>query len=117
MTRLLNIWRRHKVLVTGFLVALGFLIFFATRMILFMIYWADPAHRDQAIAGWMTPGYVVHSWRIPDQVMIDTIGPKPDRRRPKISDFADARGITTKDLITRIEAAIAQHRASKSPSE
>ena len=117
MKKHLAIWRKHPFLTSGFVIALGFLIFFATRMILFTIYWSDPAHRDQVIAGWMTPSYVVHSWRIPDQLMKDTIGPKPDRARPKISDFARDQGITTEALITKIEDAIKAHRATQSPAE
>ena len=117
MLSLLNIWRRHPILTTGLAIAAALTLFFAIRMTMFTIYWADPAHRDQAVAGWMTPGYVVHSWRIPDQLMRDTLGPKPDRPRPMIADFAADQGISTKELIDKINAAIAAHRASEAASK
>ncbi|MBV1868988.1 MAG: hypothetical protein KUG69_13955 [Marinosulfonomonas sp.] len=104
---------RHPVLSSGFLLALALVIFFAVRSVVALIYWADPEHRDQPIQGWMTPRYVVQSWQLPPEVMIEVLnaGPMPGRRLT-LREIADDQGISVNDLATRITAAINAHRAA-----
>lgn len=112
MTRLLTIWRRHPFLTTGFAAALALTLFFGVRTALFAIYWADPAHRDQALQGWMTPRYVAMSWDVPRDVMERVLAPlaRPGDR-PTLDRIAAENGISLDELTARIEAAIAAHRA------
>lgn len=112
MKRMLSAWRRHPILVSGFLLALALTLFFSARTALFMVYWADPAHRDQEIAGWMTPAYVAMSWRYPHEKMRAVIGPVPERQRPSLDAIAQHQNIALDDLAERIETAIVEHRAS-----
>jgi len=81
-------------------------VFFAVRSVLFFVYWSDPAHRDQPIEGWMTPRYVVQSWQLPPEVMIDALGegPMPGKRRT-LAEIAASQGISFDELGIRIEDA------------
>ncbi|KUF11157.1 hypothetical protein AVJ23_08875 [Pseudoponticoccus marisrubri] len=99
----------------GFALAIGLTAFFAGRAVLHSVYWADARHLDQPIEGWMTPGYVAHSWRVPKSVMIEVLGPPEEPGdRPTLKEIAAARGIPLEQLVAEIRAAIALHRAGAS---
>ena len=62
----------------------------------------------------MTPRYIAHSWDIPRDVMIEELGFAPGNDGPQpLSAIAAERGEPVDVLISRIEAAIAAHRAEK----
>ncbi len=89
--------------------------FFAVRLVAFWIYWSDPAHRDQVIEPWMTPRYVAHSWHVPREVMVEALGQDLEQGNggpPNLARLAAERGVTTAELITVIEAAIEEFRAT-----
>ena len=107
-----RLWRARRLVLAGFVLAAAMTLFFAARLTLSLIYWNDPAHRDQAIAGWMTPGYVSHSWRIPPEVLAETLGIEPGSGRPPtLAQIAAERGTTVEALAATIEAAAARDRA------
>ncbi len=111
------LWKDNKGLVTGFVLALAVMVFFAVRSIMFWIYWSDPAHRNQAIEGWMTPRYVAHSWHVPPQVVRDALELSPETGRVTIGQLAEQRGepfaeVAAK-IITAIEAARAEREAER----
>lgn len=111
MKRILSAWRKQPVLVTAFVVALALTLFFASRMVIFTIYWSDPAHRDQVLQGWMTPGYIAKSWDIPPEVMLEALADlAPAGSRKTLDQIATDRGISLVELTIQIEAAIAAHR-------
>lgn len=105
------LWKDHKRLLAGFTLAVTVMLFFAIRSIMFWVYWADPAHREEPIAGWMTPRYVAHSWEVPPTVIRDALAIPPDARRMTVDDLADMRGLSSEEVIRQIEAAIAAWRA------
>lgn len=106
-----RIWQAAPVATVILGVALAASLFFAVRLAAFWIYWADPAHRDQEIQPWMTPGYVAHSWDIPREVMVEALGPPSrDGRRRSLEEIAQDRGESVADLAAAIRAAIAAHR-------
>ena len=111
MKRLIRIFRAHPLLASAFTLGLALTLFFTVRTVMFAIYWADPAHRDQALAGWMTPRYVAHSWDVPREVMAAVTGPLPEGGRPTLQAIAADQNIPLSDLTARIKAAIADHRA------
>jgi membrane protein DedA with SNARE-associated domain len=53
--------------VAMFLLVAGFTAFKAVHAAREVIYWQ--AHRDEAIRGWMSVGYVAHSYRVPPEVL------------------------------------------------
>lgn len=82
---------------------------FAVRLMVFTIYWADPAHRNQQIEGWMTPGYVARSWDIEPEVLRAALPPPPDAwpgAHPTLAQIAEDRGIALPDLIAALQATI-----------
>lgn len=113
MTRLLRLWRRHPVLLGAFVLALGLSVFFAGRLVLRTIYWAQ--HGEMAVQGWMTVGYVGRSWGL-DPREIDAIAglPVPERGQPLTLDqIARDRGVPVAEVIAAVEAAIATLRAAR----
>ena len=65
-----------------FLLVLGFTGFYAVRTVHKAIYWHY--HQDEPIRGWMTVGYVAHSYRVPPHVLYQALGlpHKPPDKRP-----------------------------------
>lgn len=113
MRPFLKAFTHHPWLAGGFIAAAVVTLFFATRMIFFTVYWSDPAHRDQVLQGWMTPGYVAHSWSVPRPVIAETLGDIADVSKGKTLDqIASDTGEPLQDLIVRIETAIAGHRSA-----
>lgn len=83
--------------------------YFGVRTVAFWVYWQDPAHRQQQIEPWMSPGYVAHSWQVPRRVVTGAIGlaDRPPKGGPRsLSDIAEERGVTFDDLATTLEDAI-----------
>jgi hypothetical protein len=107
-------WRAAPFLTLAFAGALVLTIWFAGRFVAQAVYWSDPAHLDQPIAGWMTPGYVARSWDVPPEVVAPALSLPPpgqgDRRPPPLQALARERGVPLNDLIAALEAVIAAHR-------
>jgi len=112
MKRLAQIFRAHPLLASAFALALVVTLMFTVRTVMFAVYWADPANRDQALQGWMTPRYVAYSWDVPRDIMQTATGPQPDRLRPTLREVAEHQDIALADLLIRIEAAIVAYRAT-----
>ncbi|GAB5445665.1 hypothetical protein [Gymnodinialimonas sp.] len=111
IARLKTAWTKAPWLTTAFALAVALTLFFAISAILDAIYWADPRHIDQEIAGWMSPGYVALSWDVPREVMIEAVNRAPGGGGPhRLEDIAAEQGVPLDALITRIEAAIQAHR-------
>jgi len=99
---------------TGLLaLALVFAGFFAFRAVNGYLYWSDPAHHDQAIAGWMSPRYVANSSHVPPEVVGNALG--LDREKPRrltLDQLAAERGVAIDVLSRNLEAAIVAWRAA-----
>lgn len=109
-----RIWRAAPVATVILALALAAALFFSARMIAHAIYWNDPAHQEQVIAPWMTPGYVAQSWDVPRAVIADALDGFGVRQpRPMNFDrLADELGVPVEDLIAATQAAIAEFRAT-----
>lgn len=112
-TTLRHLWREQKLLLIGFALACAVALFFAVRMVGFWIYWADPAHRNQAIEGWMTPRYVAHSWHVPPEIVADALGLAPGTGRVTVEELAARRGVPVEQVVQEITEAILAHRAKR----
>ncbi len=105
-------WRRHPWLTTAFALALAATLALAVRLIVFTIYWADPTHRDRALEGWMTPGYIALSWDLDRDAVRAAIGVEvPSGQHLTLEEIAERRGEPLEGLIDRVEALIAVERA------
>ncbi len=107
-----RIWIAAPVATVVLAIAFSTAVFFTVRTATHWIYWNDPAHQDQAVAGWMTPGYVSHSWDVPRWVVTEAIDleQRPDGPR-NLERLANEKGETLPELIDDIEAAIEAFRA------
>ncbi|MEZ5779431.1 MAG: hypothetical protein R3E44_13810 [Paracoccaceae bacterium] len=111
MRALAHLWRDHRIAFLAFLAAATVSLFFAGRLIVFTVYWSDPAHRDQRPAGWMTPGYIARSWHVPRDDLGRELGlaPAPGKAQT-LADIARARGQPLAEVIADIEAALTRLR-------
>jgi hypothetical protein len=109
-----HLWQNHRWLLLGFLAALALTLVFAGRAAVLAVYWTQ--HRDEAIAGWMTPGYIAHSWQLPPEVMAGALGlsrEDGEGRRLTLAEIAADRGVPVATLAAGVEAAIAAYRAGE----
>lgn len=118
MKALSILWQRHRLLLGAFLGATLIALFFASRFLLSVLYWSDPAHRNQPLEGWMTIGYVAHSYDVPRDRLVEILGLQPpddpDRKaRPTLERIASDRGQPLETFENDIEAAIARLRAEE----
>ena len=106
------LWRRHRILVSAFVLAAVLTLFFAGRFTVQAVYWAN--HRDESITPWMTLGYVAHSWQVPAPEIEARVGlPPPDGHPQPLVELAGEQHVPVSELIDRIEAAIAEIRAEE----
>ncbi|MDF2142789.1 hypothetical protein [Paenirhodobacter sp. CAU 1674] len=120
MSVLARLWREQRGVLIAFVLALGLALFFGGRMVSRALYWADPAHRQQAPEPWMSPGYIARSWhlRIED---IDAVLGVTDGRAlvgkgpPTLERIAAALGVPVVDLIERLNAALPALAAQAPP--
>lgn len=109
-----RIWQAAPVATVILGGALVVSLFFAVRLVAFWIYWADPAHRDQVIEPWMTPGYVAHSWGVPPEIAFEALSLAPTPGRPRtMQGLAEERGVTVETLAAQLQAAIDAARAAR----
>src|SRR4030088_1735861 len=63
---------RQSVVAVAFLLSLSLGIVFVIRAVRPAIYWHY--HQDEPIRGWMTLGYVAHSYHVPPHVLHQALG-------------------------------------------
>ena len=115
VTALRYLWTHHRWGMIGFGAALMLALLFAVRLTVFTIYWADPAHRNQPIAGWMTIGYVGRSWGVPPREIDRRAGlPPPDGGHPlTLEQIAEDQGMPLAVVIALVEVTVAELQAER----
>lgn len=110
---MMRVVRRHPVLVGVLALSLVLALFFGARFTLRAIYWET--HREEAVAGWMTVGYVGRSWGI-DPREIDRVAglPLPVGHPLTLEEIARDRGVPVAQIIAAVEAAVAELQAGDS---
>ena len=105
---------RQLVVALAFLMSLSLAILFVVRAVRPMIYWHY--HQDEPIRGWMTMGYVAHSYHVPPGVLHQALGlpEKPDRR--SLREIAKAQNRSMEEITTALLGAIARARRPYPPS-
>ncbi len=106
-----HLWHTRRAALLAFGLALAALGYFGVKTVSSTLYWMDPAHQNQPLAGWMTPRYVAQSYDLPRDALrpalfIDLDAPP---RRISLATIAAQNGITIADLQARIDAAAATH--------
>lgn len=111
-----RLWAAAPIATVVLALALLFGAFFTARTVAFWVYWHDPAHRQQAVAAWMTPGFVAHSWHVPREVVLEAIDAPPSPGHPmSLEELAAQRGVPVSTLVDEINAAIAAFNAAHRP--
>lgn len=75
-----NFTWQQWLLVALFLLVIGFTGLHTVRAVRSAIYWSH--HRNEPLHGWMTVGYVAHSYRVPRHVLYQALG-LPERQRDR----------------------------------
>jgi len=106
------------VVMAAFLLIAGLTGWHAFHTVRRTIYWSH--HRDEPIRGWMTVGYVAHSYRVPAQVLYEALG-LPDRaaekangkthERQTLHKIAKAQHRSLNNIIATLQDAIERARA------
>ncbi len=106
-------WQQWLVLALFLLVA-GFTSFRAINAIREMRYWQT--HRDDPIRGWMSVGYVAHSYKVPPHILYLALGlpHKPPDARP-LRDIAKAQHRSMDDIRAILQDAIIHARPPYPP--
>ena len=116
MQGLRRMLRQAPVLSAAFALALLATLWFGGRFVAQAVYWSDPAHQDQTISGWMTPGYVARSWRVPREVVANALDlPAPGAgspRPPPLEVLARERDVPLPELVAQLTASIEAYRAA-----
>jgi len=101
-------WPQWLIL-TAFLLVLCFTGLHAVRTARDASYWRH--HRDEPIRGWMTVGYVAHSYRVPPHVLYEALGlpPRPHDRRP-LRRIAKSQNRTMDEVRAILQNAITRAR-------
>jgi hypothetical protein len=105
---------QHWLVAAAFVVVLGFTGLHALRTVRDVIYW--DYHRDQPIQGWMSLGFVAHSYHVPPYVLYQALGlpRKPPDRRP-LRAIASAQKHSVDELRTVLQDAIVHARPPYPP--
>ena len=107
-----RLWSDHKLLVLGFLGALILTTILFMRLIADVAYW--PQHQDETISGWMTVGYVAHSYDVDKDGLIEALGIETDlRRHLTLKAIADAQGMTLAELRNALLKAVIDQRVTR----
>lgn len=109
-----HFWQTHRALLVAFAFAAIAMLWFGYQTITHTLYWNDPAHRDQAIAGWMTLRYVANSYTVPPDVLGAALYLDPQEMQPRqtLQEIADTKSLTIADLQVRIDFAVADWRST-----
>mgnify|MGYP006440837923 CR=1 FL=1 len=101
-----SLWRRHRFLFLAFITALVVTLFFAARLLVATVYWADPDHHDQPLEGWMTPRYVAHSYDLPSGMVHDILGLETtDGERRTLAEIVKTSDLTIEEIQQRVDEA------------
>lgn len=114
MTTILYLIRNHWLAFGLFTLASAVTLFFLSRAVMTMVFFNDPRHQDQEIAGWMTPRYVSMSYRLPREKTLRALELTPGEA-PGITlrKLAEARGTTVQALAETLLEAVQDHRAEQ----
>ena len=101
-------------LVAALIVAAAFTGFHIMRTVRDAIYWNN--HQDEPIEGWMTIGYVAHSYHVPPHILFLALGLKPGPpERRNLATIAAAQGRSVEQVAALLNTAIVHARPPYPP--
>jgi len=112
MNTLRHLWLNHKLLLTGFVLALLATLVLCARLVTLTIYFAH--HRDVELADWMPLGYISRSYEIPpDQLAAALHLPPGAPFHVPLERISEHEGIPLPEIKRQILDAVRQIRAGK----
>ena len=103
-----RLWANHRKLVIAFAVMVVLAAGFLIRGFVLVPPRGDPS---RPVAAWMTPGFVVHTYHIPPEVVGEILGLTPgEHRRQTIAEIATAQGAIVTDLLAELQAEVDARR-------
>jgi len=112
--QLKTLWQHHRWALLAFAAAVCLTLFFAVRTVVFTLYWADPAHRQQTPEAWMTPRYIALSWGLEPQEVATALNVTMQTgKRPSLADIATSRGVPLSQVLAEVNALLARTKATK----
>lgn len=107
-----RLWSAAPVATLILALALGAVGVFGVRSVVHAVYFANPAHRMQPVAPWMTPGFIARAWHIPrDEVLAALDAPMPPPEGPmSLEELAAYRGVPLAQVMAEAEALVAPYR-------
>jgi hypothetical protein len=111
--RVKDLWQHNRIALLAFLAVLCLSGFFGFKSVSQFIYWSDPQHQNQPLAGWMTPRYVAQSYQVPPMVVQEAfdLDPAAPPRRISLDSLAKESGQTIETLQSRVDTAVNAWRA------
>ncbi len=108
-----HLWAHHRALFVTFTLALLVTVIFAVRSVVFVVYWSDPAHRNQPLEAWMTPRYVAQSYDVPVEVVAEMLAVAHQRQfRPTLRRLARQNGTDLDALKAKLLRDIAIYKSA-----
>lgn len=103
-----DLWQHNRKALIAFVVVVCLAGFFGARATTQFIYWADPQHQDQTLAGWMTPRYVARSYDVPPTIIRDALflGLDGPPMRTSVAAIAADNNVTLTELQVRVDQAV-----------
>jgi hypothetical protein len=106
-------WRQWLI-VGAFVLVLGATGLHVARTVREARYWRE--HRDEPIHGWMSVGYVAHSYHVPPQVLYQALNlPREPRDRRPLREIARSQGRSMDEIRVVLQDAISRARATHPP--
>lgn len=108
-----RLWAKHRKLVIAFAVAVVLAAGFLVRGLVMVPPRGDPT---RPVAAWMTPGFIVHTYHLPPEVVGDILRLTPgEHRRVTIAEIATEQGVPVTDLLAPLQAEVDAHRPPDAP--
>lgn len=108
-----RLWTRHRRLVIAFAVAVLLAAALLVRGLVLVPPRGDPT---RPVAAWMTPGFVVHTYHLPPEVVGEILGlPPGEKRRQTIAEIATAQGRVVTELLDALQSEVDAHRPPDAP--
>lgn len=94
------------------LMAVAWTGYYVARTVERSRYWAQ--HRDEPIVGWMSVGYVAHSYDVPPPLLYRALRlpPHPPDKRP-LNQIARRQNRPVRALVGELQVAISQYRSAQ----
>ncbi len=103
-----GLWREHRLLLTGFVLATVIAALLVLRLTMQVAYFST--HRDTELAGWMPVGYISHSYNVDAALLAEAIGLPPDApKHTSLAAVAEMQGrpleAVEQDILDAVQAA------------